>query len=493
MYSIICVRMSTDENLAKIKETLTLDLVNKLAETISVRASPISPVDFPHLDWSVAEISEADSTSASAPGITQLGFYDLQIPCATTRSRHDRKLSLVLDLDQTLVHAVKLGELMSDLLLPGRMHSEAETFLVSNFFNNDNPKFIEAFTSRIQFSNSSLMSPMKNMNSEPRQLVVTWLEGEMYLIKLRPGLRQFLKELSEHYELHIYTKANRNYLNFLINELDPLGKMFASAVARDDSPDLDTDLKILDRVCCRDMKEVIIFDDRLDVWNETPGNVIRAQPYNFLSVKKYAVIKALEELVVVSKDPTADNPAVALDYDCHLYYMKDLLLRVFESYTQEGGKVPSFKVLSNIKNRVLKGISIQFTGFNDMQAMVKDTEEFGATCKTGQLAIDDISVPNDEKQQVLVAAKHTKRVYDAKKENPGIRIVHWSWLEHVKATWLLPSLSIFDHAQFRMDESGAFGAMDNWEVVWLAATATEDASEKGTMYSSRDKRRKRET
>jgi hypothetical protein len=173
--------------------------------------------------------------------------------------------------------------------------------------------------------------------------------------------------------------------------------------------------------------------------------------------------------------------------------MKDLLLRVFESYTQEGGKVPSFKVLSNIKNGVLKGISIQFTGFNDMQAMVKDTEEFGATCKTGQLAIDGISVPNDKTQQVLVAAKHTKRVYDAKKENPGIRIVHWSWLEHVKATWLLPSLSIFDHAQFRMDESGAFGAMDNWEVVWLAATATEDASEKGTMYSSRDKRRKRET
>jgi hypothetical protein len=263
--------------------------------------------------------------------------------------------------------------------------------------------------------------------------------------------------------------------------------MFTSAVARDDSPDLDTDLKILNRVCCRDMKEVIIFDDRVDVWNETPGNVIRAQPYNFLSNKKYSVVKALEELVVGSTSPLAENVAVAIDYDCHLFHVKEVLLKMFHEYVNHEGKVPSFTVLSNIRKQVLTNINVQFTGFNDLQTLTKDIEDFGGSCQVIRDEVDDTITTN-----VLVAAKHTKRVYDTKKEDPRTRVVHWSWLEHVKATWQIANLSMFDHSRFRMDEAGVYGPMDNWEVAWIAATAMEDASEKGTLNSSREKRRKRD-
>jgi FCP1-like phosphatase family protein len=443
------------------------------------------------LDWSAASGYRA-TEEVMKNAVTQLGFYDLQIPCATKNSRHDRKLSLVLDLDQTLVHAMKLGELMSDLLVPGRLHSEAETFLLSNFFNNGNPKYVEAFTNRVEFTASSLISPAKDMTNEPRQLLVTCLDNELYFIKLRPGLRQFLAALAPLYELHIYTKANRNYLNFIMNELDPLGKLFSSAVARDDSPDLDTDMKILDRVCCRDLKEVIIFDDRVDVWNQTPGNVIRAQPYNFLSLKKYTVIKALEELVVSSRDPHAETTAVAIDYDCHLFYMKDLLIRVFNKFVSTNPPMPSYQILSQMKKHVLSGVGVQFTGFNDVQTLIKEAEDFGATCKLGQFGGDEIQYDDSDDIQVLVAAKHTKRLYDTKKESPKTRVVHWSWVEHVKATWEVANVSMFDHARFRMDEAGVYGAMDNWEVAWLAASAREEASEKGTHNSSREKRRRRE-
>ena len=462
-------------------------LINRLSRQVTLKGTPISPSDFPHLNWALAEKGSDNSKIELITRETQLGFYDLQIPCATTSARHDRKLSLILDLDQTLVHAMKLSELFADMLSPVRVLTEPEQFMLSQFIGTDNPKLIEGFTSRIQFSANSLVAPA---DGEPRQLLVTRLDNEMYLIKLRPGLRQFLKELAVLYELHIYTKANRNYLNFLINELDPLGKLFTSAVARDDSPDLDTDLKILNRVCCRDMKEVIVFDDRVDVWNETPNNVVRAEPYNFLAIHRFAVIKALSDLVIASKDPLATATAVAVDYDCHLLHMKDVLVRIFDEYVKSG-KSPAPEIVSRVRKQVLAGYSLQFSGFTDLQGLIKEAEDFGAICKTG---IAGVSADDDESTtSVMVAAKHTKRVYDTKKEYPSAKIVHWSWLEHAKATWKAPSVSVFDHGRFRMDDAGVYLAIDHWEVVWIAANA-DDGSERGTAISSKGhKRRKRET
>jgi hypothetical protein len=305
---------------------------------------------------------------------------------------------------------------------------------------------------------------------ESRQLLVTWLEGEMYFIKLRPGLRQFLKDLSEIYELHIYTKANRNYLNFLINELDPCGKIFASAVARDDSPDLDVELKEINRVCCRPNDQIVVFDDRVDIWTDSQSNVIRAQPYNFLSYRKISVVKALEDIVNTSQSPTASHTAVALDFDCHLFYMKDVLSRVHAEYMQKNCQVPVTQILSKLRRSVLSGLTVMFTGFTDLSSFIKEAEDFGAICRAnGLLPEDNEKATKTPEKFILVAAKHTKRVYDMKKETPFIRILHGAWLDHVRATWTCPDITIFDHMRFRVNPDGSFGAMDNWEVAWISA------------------------
>jgi hypothetical protein len=111
----------------------------------------------------------------------------------------------------------------------------------------------------------------------------------------------------------------------------------------------------------------------------------------------------------------------------------------------------------------LEGIKVQLSGFPDMLAHVKEAEEYGAISASAE--------SENDPQTILVAARHTKRVYDAKKENPKAKIVHWCWMEHVRSTWQKPSLSVFDLGRFRMDESGGYGAIDNWEVAWLAASA----------------------
>ena len=467
---------------------------------ISAIPTPIHKKDFPNVKWNTQ--SKASKTFQTKE--TQLGFYDLQIPKTTNTSQHNRKLSLILDLDQTLVHATKMTELFSDIIGPylatlavggTPVVNNFENFVVHNFVPTCNPKYIECFTTRISFSSDSLTPPYGSKEggkrdgmNEPRQLLVTWLDGEMYFIKLRPGLRRFLRELAEIYELHIYTKANRNYLNFLINELDPCGQLFSSAVARDDSPDLDVELKILNRVCCRPVSEIVVFDDRVDIWADSPGNVVRAQPYNFLTYKKIAVVKALEDILYVSSSPTASCTSVALDFDCHLFYMKDVLKRVHEEYTKFKCMQPVTQILSRIRKNVLSGTIVTFTGFTDLGGFMRETEEYGATCRMNGLLPEDLELAESSNNKVvLVAAKHTKRVYDTKKECPKVRVVHGAWIDHVRATWTTPDMNIFDHIRFRVNPDGSFGSMDNWEVLWIAAnqqlsnTNIDNVSNSGAM------------
>jgi hypothetical protein len=129
-----------------------------------------------------------------------------------------------------------------------------------------------------------------------------------------------------------------------------------------------------------------------------------------------------------------------------------------------------------VKRNVLKGLKIQFTGFTDAQSHMKEAEEYGATCST---------IEESNEDTILIAAKHTKRVYDVTKAKTGTKIVHWSWMDHVRSTWLQPNLSTFDLHRFRVDASGAYAAIDDWEVAWLASNADADRSDRGTHVSSK--------
>lgn len=59
----------------------------------------------------------------------------------------------------------------------------------------------------------------------------------MLLLSLpRPGLNQFLKEVEELYELHIYTMGTRDYAEAVAKEIDPSGSFFKERIlSRDES------------------------------------------------------------------------------------------------------------------------------------------------------------------------------------------------------------------------------------------------------------------
>lgn len=156
-----------------------------------------------------------------------------------------RKLSLVVDLDQTIIHATvdpTVAEWQQDPSNP----------------NHDAVKDVRAF---------------QLVDDGPGA------RGCWYYIKLRPGLAQFLKEISKYYELHIYTMGTRTYAENIAKIVDPERKIFGERIlSRDESGSLTA--KNLKRLFPVDTKMAVIIDDRGDVWQWSP-NLIKVSAYDF--------------------------------------------------------------------------------------------------------------------------------------------------------------------------------------------------------------------
>jgi RNA polymerase II subunit A-like phosphatase len=157
-----------------------------------------------------------------------------------------RKLSLVVDLDQTIIHAAfdpTIGEWKRDETNP----------------NHAAVKDVESF----QLKDENTHDPA----------------GTCYYIKPRPGLPEFLEEVSKKYEMHIYTMATRAYAQEVAKIIDPKGVYFGDRImSRDESGSMSH--KFLNRIFPIDTKLVVIIDDRADVWSWSP-NLVKVNPYGF--------------------------------------------------------------------------------------------------------------------------------------------------------------------------------------------------------------------
>ena len=156
-----------------------------------------------------------------------------------------RKLSLVVDLDQTIIHAA------------------VDPTIAEWQLDKDNPNY-EAVKDVRAFQ---LIDDGPGMR------------GCWYYIKLRPGLMEFLENVSQLYELHIYTMGTRQYAQQIANIVDPDRRFFGERIlSRDESGSMIA--KNLERLFPVDTKMVVIIDDRGDVWKWS-ANLIRVTPFDF--------------------------------------------------------------------------------------------------------------------------------------------------------------------------------------------------------------------
>lgn len=174
---------------------------------------------------------------------------------ATERLAKEKKLILVVDLDQTVIHATvdpTVGEWQKDPQNPNYPFVKD----VQSFCLEEEP-----------------VVPPGWMGPRPGP-TKCW-----YYVKLRPGLKEFLANVAKQYELHIYTMATRNYALAIASIIDPKGIYFGDRIlSRDESGSLTH--KNLKRLFPVDQLMVVIIDDRGDVWQWDP-NLIKVVPYDF--------------------------------------------------------------------------------------------------------------------------------------------------------------------------------------------------------------------
>ncbi|NXK39759.1 CTDP1 phosphatase, partial [Piprites chloris] len=209
----------------------------------------------------VSMVHSVPELKVSSEQAEQLGREDQQ------RLHRNRKLVLMVDLDQTLIHTTE-------------QHCQ-------------------------QMSNKGIFH-FQLGRGEP-----------MLHTRLRPHCKEFLEKIAKLYELHVFTFGSRLYAHTIAGFLDPEKKLFSHRIlSRDECIDpFSKTGNLRDLFPCGDSM-VCIIDDREDVWKFAP---------NLITVKKYVYFQGIGDInappgsremqmkkkVNHSTKPEALDPAVA--------------------------------------------------------------------------------------------------------------------------------------------------------------------------------------
>ena len=155
-----------------------------------------------------------------------------------------RRLYLVLDLDETLVHSVR-GSVRQ---VPSDASSTAE--------------------GSSRGGGGSAQAPSLPPAQDEVTLTVQNVEFEMLL---RPGVHAFLREMSSLFCVHLYTMGSREYVQQALHHLDPSHEIFKPGQVLAWNPALDRTTKTLHRLLCVP-EIVLIVDDSPMAWaNHLPN------------------------------------------------------------------------------------------------------------------------------------------------------------------------------------------------------------------------------
>ncbi|PIL27260.1 hypothetical protein GSI_10405 [Ganoderma sinense ZZ0214-1] len=254
-----------------------------------------------------------------------------------------RKLSLIVDLDQTIVHAT-VDPTVGEWIGEGEAWEARQAKKVAALEEKENEKEEgekeeqgalgdpgededevnpnwEALkdVKKFRLGPEALGQPhQRGLKGKSKEKTIEQ-NGCMYYIKPRPGLLDFLETMATKYEMHVYTMGTRAYAEEVCAAIDPGGKVFGNRIlSRDESGSLTQ--KSLHRLFPCDQSMVVIIDDRADVWEWSP-NLVKVVPSSrieddfFVGIGDInsAFLPKLEPLAPVVPPPPPPTTAAAVD------------------------------------------------------------------------------------------------------------------------------------------------------------------------------------
>ncbi|SCV01912.1 LANO_0F14136g1_1 [Lachancea nothofagi CBS 11611] len=444
--------------------------------------------DMPHNGFSNSKLTMAHNNTNIKVSERQAASIE---KTAQKQLRELKKLVLVVDLDQTVIHCgvdPTIKEWANDPSNP----------------NYDALKNVKSFS----LDEDPILPPFYMGPRPPARKC-------QYYVKLRPGLQEFFEKVAPRFELHIYTMATRAYALEIAKIIDPTGELFGDRIlSRDENGSLTH--KSLERLFPMDQSMVVIIDDRGDVWSWCP-NLIKVVPYdffvgvgdinsNFLPRQQNSMLhmgrrhrkKAEEEELLtdimdtekklqekidqevkkqeekfnkiteehqperpISKEdlakklehnaslevqqqnrPLAElqkhmhNQKLLIDDDDELPHLSDILLKVHTAYYEKlaaGDEAPDIKTLMPaMKAKVLKGCYFVFSGLIPLGTNVRQADIALWTSMFGAVTSGDV---NEHTTHIVTKTPGTFKARLAKAYNPNIKVVHPDWIFECLVKW----------------------------------------------------------
>ncbi|KAJ2122088.1 CTD phosphatase Fcp1 [Coemansia sp. RSA 720] len=290
-----------------------------------------------------------------------------------------------------------------------------------------------------------------------------------FFVKLRPGLREFLRTISKYYEMHIYTMGTRPYADAVAAAIDPDRQYFNQRIlSRDESGSMVE--KSMQRLFPVDTRMVAILDDRDDVWKWSP-NLIRVHPYEFFkgvgdinagSLGQHKAAVPLEHTAdgesntgnhpqasgdgIQAEPEAAGKQTYLTDRDRELMILETVLIKIHSQYYEQldqtnAHELPDLAdILSAEKQRVLRGMTIVFSAVFPIGAGALPphqnelwwrAESFGARCEL------EIS---DKTTHVVAGKPGTEKVHAARRKHARTQTPETNTPIVVKPKWLMDSI-----------------------------------------------------
>jgi hypothetical protein len=199
----------------------------------------------------------------------------------------NRKLRLVLDLDETLIHSVSISNAEQEsMFLEYQKRLQQEHFLngtrVKCFtYNVPNPAIGNC--NYLNFEHLKLHQKLFQVQVEQldHDCFTFVLDQKRFVVFLRPYLEQFLAESSQYFDMYIYTNGTERYASVIYQHFATLfRKNYIQAMFTRKSAKIRSKKQLLKMLCKRSIS--IIVDDRCDVWVEDDReNIINVGPYKY--------------------------------------------------------------------------------------------------------------------------------------------------------------------------------------------------------------------
>lgn len=147
-------------------------------------------------------------------------------------------------------------------------------------------------------------------------------------INIRPGLLATLTKISEYYEIIVYTAGQKNYADAILDSIDPERKIIHYRLYREDCVEYSENIFIKDlRILGRDLTHIIIVDNSPYSFSHQLENGYPIVP--FYDSKADGEMKKLESYLLKIKDLPDFREANRKKFD-----LKKLALSNLEHYIQ---------------------------------------------------------------------------------------------------------------------------------------------------------------